>query len=116
MNSDHEFVWRIRNGGDLHAWLEENSAIVGMDKLMEIYKSAVLKPYGYLWLKKTATEDSDLFHPEGLGTPGVNIDGTVNDDNYSSQPRQRDGNHLPKHGTQLPVSGARGSKQPALRH
>ena len=73
MNSDHEFIWRLRNGGDLRAWVEENSAIVGEEKLMQIYNSAVLKPFGYLWLKKVATDDNDLFHPDGLGTPGVKI-------------------------------------------
>ncbi len=69
-NSDHEFVWRLRNGQDLRAWAEENSAILGMDKLMEIYQKATSKPYGYLWLKKVATEDDDIFLPDGLGTPG----------------------------------------------
>ena len=72
-NSDHELIWRLRNGQDLQAWLEENSAIVGMDRLMEIYRKAVSKPYGYLWLKKAATNDDDLFYPGGLNTPGERI-------------------------------------------
>ena len=73
MNSDHELVWRLRNGQDLKAWLEENTAIVGEDKLMEIYRKATTPQYGYLWLNKAAASDDDLFHPDGLGTPGEKI-------------------------------------------
>ena len=114
MNSDHEFVWRLRNGGDLHAWLEENSAIVGLDKLMEIYTNATSRPYGYLWLKKTATDDNDLFHPNGLNTPGVQITNEVNDD-HSSVSRQRHGSDLPEHRAVQHSGQPRGVKQPALR-
>ena len=32
-NSDHELVWRLRNGQDLDAWMTENSAILGYDQL-----------------------------------------------------------------------------------
>jgi hypothetical protein len=72
MNSDHELVWRLRNGGDLKAWLEENSAIVGEDKLLEIYRKATDPQYGYLWLNKAASSDDELFHM-GLGAPGEKI-------------------------------------------
>lgn len=73
MNADHEAIWKLRNGQDLHAWLEENSAIIGVDRLMEVYKKATDKPYGYLWLKKTATDVNDLLHPDGFGNPGEKI-------------------------------------------
>ena len=73
MNSDHELVWRLRNGQDLANWLMENSAIVGEEKLMEIYRKATTPTWGYLWLNKAATSDDDLFHPHGLGTPGEKI-------------------------------------------
>ena len=72
-NSDHELVWKLRNGQDLHAWLEENSAIAGMDRLLEIYRMATSKPYGYLWVNKSAKDENDIFHPDGLNTPGVKI-------------------------------------------
>ena len=72
-NSDHELIWRLRNGQDLGNWLQENSAIVGEDKLMEIYRKATTPQFGYLWLNKAAASDDDLFHPDGLGTPGEKI-------------------------------------------
>ena len=73
MNSDHELVWKLRNGQDLHAWLEENSAIVGMDRLLEIFRMATSKEYGYLWVNKAAKDEDDIFHPDGLNTPGIKI-------------------------------------------
>ena len=50
----------------------ENTAIVGEDTLMEIYRKATTPQYGYLWLNKAAVSDDDLFHM-GLGTPGEKI-------------------------------------------
>jgi hypothetical protein len=114
MNSDHEFIWRIRNGGDLNAWLDENSAIVGMDKLMEIYTAATSRPFSYLWLKKVATDDNDLFHPDGLNTTGVQITETVNNDHHGSEPRRRDRHDLPKHGVVKHQRAVRNGQQPAL--
>ena len=71
--SEHILCWRLKSSGDLDSFLEENSAIVPMQTLQEIYWKAVSKPYGYLCLNKTATDDDDLFHPDGLATPGEKI-------------------------------------------
>ena len=71
--SEHVLCWRLRSSGDLDSFLDENSAIVPMDQLQQIYWKAVSKPYGYLWLNKTATDDDDIFHPYGLGTPGEKL-------------------------------------------
>ncbi len=71
-NCEHELVWKLRNGQDLDAWLQENPAIVGQGELMEIYRKATSVPYGYLWLNKSATDDNNLFHV-GLGAPGEQI-------------------------------------------
>ena len=79
MNADHEAIWKLRNGQDLSAWLEENTAIVGRERLLEIYNLATGPRFGYLWLKKTAHEIDDLLHPNGFGTPGIKIDATEND-------------------------------------
>ena len=71
--SEHVLCWRLRSSGDLDSFLDENSAIVPMDQIQQIYWKAVSKPYGYLWLNKTATDDDDIFHPYGLGTPGEKL-------------------------------------------
>ena len=89
MNSDHELIWRLRNGQDLEAWIQENEALVGRDLLYDIYMRATSKPYGYLWVNKAADDDNDIFHPNGLGTPGEQI---------TSQSREEDVNDPPAKG------------------
>ena len=46
---------------------------MGRDLLYSVYLQATSKPYGYLWLNKAADDDDDIFHPDGLGTPGLKI-------------------------------------------
>ena len=72
-NSEHVLVWRLRSGGDLDSFLDENSAIVGVDKLQELYWTAVRKPYGYLWVDKSTNDEDEMFPPDGLGPPPVKI-------------------------------------------
>ena len=86
MNSDHELIWRLRNGQDLDSWLSENEALVGRDLLYSVYLQATSKPYGYLWLNKAADDDDDIFHPDGLGTPGLKISSlNKNDDTIAEK-------------------------------
>ena len=61
-------TWRLRSAGDLDSLLEENSAIVGIDKLEEMYWKAVRKPYGYLLIDKSTNDEDEMFHPHGLGS------------------------------------------------
>ena len=52
----------IRNMKDLSAFIEESSALVPEERLMEIYKKAKrTSPYAFLWLKQ-----------QGLAVPAVN--------------------------------------------
>ena len=80
MNSDHELIWRLRNGQDMEAWISENEALVGRDLLYDIYRRATEAPFSYLWVNKAAENDDDIFHPDGLGTPGLQITAIGNDD------------------------------------
>ena len=62
VNTTDELVFaNIRNAHDLKAWLEESSALIPEDKLLEIYERARAIPYAFLWLKKQAPKD-DLIH------------------------------------------------------
>lgn len=89
MNSDSELVFRLRNGQDLDAWLTENEAIVGRDLLYDMYRRATDKPFGYLWLFKAADHDDDIFHPNGLGTPGEQITSSIKDEDVDHHPAER---------------------------
>ena len=72
VNTTDEIVFRLRNAHDLQAWVEESSALADPQTIMEIYRRAISQPYGYLWLKKTAKDDNDIFHI-GFGNPGERI-------------------------------------------
>ena len=72
VNTTDEIVFRLRNAHDLQAWIEESSALADPQTIMEIYRRAISVPYGYLWLKKTAKDDNDIFHI-GFGSPGEKI-------------------------------------------
>ena len=72
-NSEHILTWRLRSASDLDSLLEENSAIVDLDTLQEMYWKAVRKPYGYLWIDKSTNDEDEMFHPNGLGTPPEKI-------------------------------------------
>ena len=62
VNTTDEIVFRLRNSHDLSAWVEESSALAPMDVIMEIYRRAVSQPYGFVWLKKVAKDDDNIFH------------------------------------------------------
>jgi hypothetical protein len=68
-----EIIFKLRNAKDLESWIEESSALAPKETIMEIYRRAISKPYGFLWLKKTAKDPSDIFHI-GFGTSGEKIE------------------------------------------
>ena len=72
INTTDEIAFKLRNAHDLQAWVEENSALADQNTIMEIYRRAVSQPYGFLWLKKTAKDDDDIFHI-GFGSLGEKI-------------------------------------------
>ena len=72
VNTTDEIVFRLRNAHDLQAWVEESSALADPQTIMEIYRRAISVPYQFLWLKKTAKDDDDIFHI-GFGSPGEKI-------------------------------------------
>ena len=71
--SEHIFCWRLRSGGDLDSFLDENSAIVDMRTLEKVYWMAVSQKWGHLWLDKSQQDPDLMFHPDGLGSPPIKI-------------------------------------------
>ena len=62
VNTTDEILFaNIRNQHDLKAWMEEMSALVPEDVMMEIYERARRIPYAFLWVKKQAPKE-DLVH------------------------------------------------------
>ena len=62
VNTTDEVVFKLRNAHDLQAWVEESSALADPNTIMEIYRRAVSQPYGFVWLKKTAKHEDEIFH------------------------------------------------------
>lgn len=112
VNTTDEVVFKLRNAHDLQAWIEESSALADPNTIMEIYRRAISQPYGFVWLKKTAKDDNDIFH---IGfNPGVQITGTLRNDD-STQQRERDGGDIPEHRAVQHPGDPRGGKQQPLR-
>ena len=104
VNTTDEIVFKFRNAHDLQAWVEESSALADPHTIMEIYRRAISQPYGFVWLKKTAKDENDIFH---IGfNPGEQIVEPIND--HSTQPRGRDRDHVPEHGIVKHPGGPRG--------
>ena len=62
VNTTDEILFaNIRNQHDLKAWMEEMSALVPEDVMMQIYERARRIPYAFLWVKKQAPKE-DLVH------------------------------------------------------
>ena len=55
-------MWRLRNAGDLEAWIEEVSAIADKKDLLQMYNEATGVPYGFLYLKLNAKDKNHMFY------------------------------------------------------
>ena len=61
-NCTHNYVFRLRNSGDLKAWLEENAGAYDEKTLLKIYKHAVdYEAYSFLYCDLTATNPEKMF-------------------------------------------------------
>ena len=55
------FVFRLRNNADLESIIEEVSALYSKKALMALYKEATDEPYGFLYIKLTAKNKTEMF-------------------------------------------------------
>jgi hypothetical protein len=55
-NCTHNYVFRLRNAGDIKAWVEENAGSYDEKTMLKMYKYAVdYEPYSFLYGDLTAT-------------------------------------------------------------
>ena len=61
-NCTHNYVFRLRNAGDIKAWVEENAGAYDEKTMMKLYKYAVdYEPYSFPYADLTATDVSEMF-------------------------------------------------------
>ena len=62
VNATNLYIFRLRNAGDLEAWIDEVSAITDKKTLLELYHLATAEPYSLFFIKLNAKKVSDMFY------------------------------------------------------
>ena len=62
VNATNLYVFRLRNAGDLDAWVDEVSAITDKKTLFELYHLATSKPYSFLFIKLNSKDTQHMFY------------------------------------------------------
>jgi hypothetical protein len=62
VNATHLYIFRLRNAGDLEAWIDEVSAITDKKTLLQLYQLATAEPYSFLFIKLSSKKLSDMFY------------------------------------------------------
>ena len=62
VNASELYIFRLRNNQDLYTVIEENSALVDKQTLLEMYELATREPYSFLYIKLTAKDINDMFY------------------------------------------------------
>ena len=62
VNATNLYVFRLRNAGDLEAWIDEVSAITDKKTLLQLYQMATAEPYSFLFIKLNAKKVSEMFY------------------------------------------------------
>ncbi len=55
-------VFRLRNGGDLEALIDELNALTDKKTLLQLYNMATAEPYSFLFIKLNAKKLNDMFY------------------------------------------------------
>ena len=61
VNASDLYVFRLRNYGDLQAFLDEVSAVAPKDVILEMYKMATDEPFSFLTVKLTSKDKNKIF-------------------------------------------------------
>ena len=61
VNAVNLYVFRLRNAGDLEAFVEEVSAVASKKELLQLYQIATDEPYSFLFVKLNAKK-MDMFY------------------------------------------------------
>ena len=62
VNATNLYVFRLRNAGDLEAWIDEVSAITDKKTLLQLYQMATAEPFSFLFIKLNAKKVNDMFY------------------------------------------------------
>ena len=62
VNATNLYVFRLRNAGDLEAWIDECSAVADKKTLLQLYQIATAEPYSFLFIKLNAKKVQDMFY------------------------------------------------------
>jgi hypothetical protein len=62
VNAKTLYVFRLRNAGDLEAWIDEVSAITDKKTLLQLYQMATTEPFSFLFIKLNAKKVNDMFY------------------------------------------------------
>ena len=62
VNASELFVFRLRNNQDLQTFIDEVSALVDKQTLLEMYKMATKEAFSFLYIKLTAKDINDMFY------------------------------------------------------
>ena len=55
-------MFRLRNGGDLEALLEELNALTDKKTILQLYNMATAEPFSFLFIKLNAKKLKDMFY------------------------------------------------------
>ncbi len=61
VNATNLYVFRLRNGGDLEALIDELNALTDKKTLLQLYNMATAEPYSFLFIKLNAKKLNDIF-------------------------------------------------------
>ena len=62
VNATNLYVFRLRNGGDLEALMDELSALTDKKSLLQLYNLGTSEPFSFLFIKLNAKKLNDMFY------------------------------------------------------
>ncbi len=62
VNATNLYVFRLRNGGDLEALIDELNALTDKKTLLQLYNMATSEPYSFLFIKLNAKKLNDMLY------------------------------------------------------
>ncbi len=62
VNATNLYVFRLRNGGDLEALIDELNALTDKKTLLQLYNMATAEPYSFLFIKLNAKKLNEMFY------------------------------------------------------
>ena len=62
VNATNLYVFRLRNGGDLEALIDELNALTDKKTLLQLYNAGTSEPYSFLFIKLNAKKLNDMFY------------------------------------------------------